>query len=56
MWVRLPQDEMGRWQFKKEKKQFSSWKIKKIFMNPDFGKKSFHSTILNSTVIPKNLC
>ena len=43
MWLRLLQDEMGRWQFKNEEKQFSSWKIKKIFMNPDFGKKSFHS-------------
>ena len=43
MWVRLLQDEMGRWQFKNEEKQLSSWKIKKIFMNPDFGKKSFHS-------------
>ena len=29
---------MGRWQFKNEEKQFSSWKIKNIFMNPDFGK------------------
>ena len=42
--VWLPQDIYEtKWQFKNQIKQFSFWSIKKIFMNPDFGKKSFHS-------------